>query len=89
MVTLKINLCPTKTKINFHLRLKEGPPVSLGNTERKCKIGGSANIMNIERAEQLLQRKDLVGPWGHSLQKNSCFCVMEICRDGNSLDQTQ
>jgi len=68
MVTLKINLCSMKTKINFRWRLKECSPVSLGNTERKCKIGGSTNIMNIDRAGQLLQRKDLVGPWGRSLQ---------------------
>lgn len=74
MVTLKINLSSMKTKINFHLRLKEGPLVSLGNTERKCKIGGSTNIMSIDRAGQLLQRKDLVGPWGHSLQKLLLLC---------------
>lgn len=74
MVTLKINLCSMKTKINFRLRLKEGSPGSLGNTERKCKTEGSRNIMNIDRAGQLLQRKDLVGPWGHSLQKLLLLC---------------
>lgn len=73
-MTLKIKLCSMKTKINFRLRLKEYSPVSVGNTERKCKIGGSTNIMNVDRAGKLLQRKDLVGPWGHSLQKLLLLC---------------
>lgn len=67
METLKINLCSMKTQINIRLRLKECSPASLGNTEGKCKIAGSTNVMSIDRAGQLLQRKDLVEPWGHSL----------------------
>lgn len=61
-----------KNKLPFEI--KGRPPASLGNTERKCKIGGSTNIMNTDRAGQLLQRKDLVGPWGHSLQKLLLLC---------------
>ena len=32
------------------------------------------NIMNIDRAGQLLRKKDLAGPWGCSLQKLLLLC---------------
>lgn len=88
MVTLKINLCSMKTKINFHLRLQECSSVSSEHTERKRRTGGSTNVTNMDGAGSFYRGWIWLGP-GDPLCKNSCFRVMEICRDCNSLDQTQ
>lgn len=63
-------------------------PVSLGNAQRKWKIGGGTNVRTSADQTSCCSGGMRLSP-GDVLSTNFCFCVTEICKDCSSLDHTQ